>query len=340
MSGWSGEFRAEVEGFEVNTPWSYGGAGLVDAVLDMMAHVEGTRRWDRDELLSLTSVGFKHYVYEPSYNPAYEPPRWVSSKGRLFSNYGIVESMGQHTGWEVMELNFIGAGDLAKLLAYEFAASRVVLTWAPVEEGGEPGWHVLVSLDASPARFIVGMMGVDGVVHEVDVTARGGSVQGSEEEDLVNWCVVARPGEQAPWTLSLEKRRELVCRWGIKHARTSKEFFHETRENYAVGLSGYASLARVLSSGEEFSAEVVRRHVEELYQGRRALSRRLGAWGSEAAWKDAAACYGEVSALLEGLCEEAGGAFGGEYGERLAVVASVEERAVDRLSEVIDAMRK
>lgn len=350
MSGWSGEFKGSTNFVPGQRVWGHGGAGLIDALMDVVGHVDASVSLDRDEVLCLTSVGFKHYVYEPEYNPAYEPPRRVSDKARLFSNYGIIESFGQHMGWEIMELNFIGAGDLARLLAYEFASDRVVLTWASIDGESSPSWHAVVSVDASPARFVVELMDGAGGRHEVDVTQRGGSLQGEADEDFVNWCVVVRPGEHASWALTLEKRRALVCRWGVKHGSGRKEFFHETRENYAVGLTAYRSLMGVMRQGDLSARErdVLVQHIEELREGRGALAQRLPVWGEgfaqthehgeeiNAACVSAASHYEVARAHLDAAaqCE----AFDEACVVLLDLAHRAEQKALEALAEHADAL--
>lgn len=350
MSGWSGEFKGSTDFVPGPRAWGSGGVGLIDALIDVVGDLDASVSLDRDEVLCLTSVGFKHYVYDPEYNPAYEPPRRVSQKACLFSNYGITESFGQHTGWEVMELNFIGAGDLAKLLAYEFASDRVVLTWASIDGESSPAWHAVVSVDASPARFIVELMDGVGERHEVDVTGRGGSLQGEGDEDLVNWCVVVRPGEHAPWALTLEKRRALVCRWGVKHTSGRKEFFHETRENYAVGLTAYQSLIGVVrqESLSDQERDVLVQHIKELSEGRRALAQRLPKWGEdfarthehgeeiEAAYVSAANHYEVAHAHLDlaAQCE----VFDEACVVWLDLAHRAEQKAIEALAQHVDAL--
>ena len=289
-----------------------GGVGVVEALCALLEGA-GVKQLDRDEAIALTSAGFKHYLYDQALNPEYEPPRRFSYKGDLFSNFGIFESFGQHTGWEILELNFLSLGALSALLAFELGQNRPALTWLPERREAV----AIVGLSASATTCVVSAVDAFGEQVEIDVRGQGGSLQGasSGEEDLVNWCVVARPSEAPPWGLDLARRRDLVLRWAVKHARHSKEFFHETRENYAVGLWAYARLIASLERWDEEERgdpqaylEYIASHVSELRRGRQALAARLGAWGEAGSGAARIETYERVArrygAVSEALCFE------------------------------------
>ena len=344
MSNWHEELERRVEGFAPRMDEGAhlrGGVGIVEGLMAMVKHAGGEEEaWSRDELLFMTSVAGKHYVYEEDFNPQYEPPRYFSLLAELFSNYGIFESFEQHVGWEVREFNFLSAGDLAKLLAFEFQEGRAVLSWG-LASVPEVVW--LVGVAASPSRFEVEYMGADGVVRVLDLRDQGGTLQGEGEENLVNWCVVARPkppeAREVAWALSEERRRQLVLGWYVKHGRSRKEFFHETRENYATGLAAYDTLARSVTQrheamkqgdeeGREAFLEQLEWHVQELREGRRAMARVLE---SVKDFEHVGQMYEEVVALLGKL--EPGGDKDAQAWLR---VKAKEEEALKALGEQLE----
>lgn len=350
MSSWHEELIGRVEGFAPSSGGGSearplrGGVGIVDGLMAMVSHAARDQEegeLSRDELMVMTSVAGKHYVYEEKYNPEYEPARYFSQKGELFSNYGIFESFEQHVGWEVREFNFLSAGDLARLLAFEFQEGRVVLSWGL---SGAPEVVWLTGMVASPSRFEVTYVGGDGEVKTLDLRGEGGSLQGESEEDLVNWCVVARPKPRAArevaWALGEDRRRALVLGWCVRHGRSRKEFFHETRENYATGLAAYETLAGSVTArhesmrGDEEARErllaQVRWHGRELSEGRGAMARMLGGLSG---FEEAAQRYEEVASLLDAF--EPGGA---DDAQRWLQIRQREEEALAQLGACLEAL--
>lgn len=330
MTGWSKETGYAVEfGTSYDAPMR-GGVGVVDALIGMLKHCDQAIELERDELLVMTSVGVKHYLYEELYNPAYEPARYFSAKGELFSNYGVFESFEQHTNYEIREFNFLSAGDLAKLLAYELGDNRAVLSWG-VGDRDEVVW--ITGVSATPTTFEVTIRRGNGEESVIDLRQRGGKLQGEDDEDFVNWCVVARPkGGEVAWALSAEKRFELMLKWAYKHGMGRKEFFHETRENYATGLAAYETLVGSVSARlDELDGEQrdrfqmqVQGHLDELAEGRGAMGRHLASYGDD--YAEIASAYKNIAEGLSALSFENSDVFAQEV-ERLAA----QEREVLKL---------
>jgi hypothetical protein len=297
--------------------------GLVEGVHAIMSYVladELPAEFGVDELLCVSGAALKNYVYEPGYNRSSEP-RAFSRLGELVCNYGPFESLSYFTGWDVKEFDGISRDDFWKLLQYEVASGRPVLTLGvegplgPVLVSGyhnEPRHQTLDVIRAGQSD-----------VETVDLSGVRDVQAG--EPSFSNWLVIARPGEQPDWVTSRTRQRLSALRWAASHARSQKEFSHETRENYAPGLRGFQAFLGIvdafLESGEAPRAvdsewaRYVSSHVDGLVHGRRAASRRLPDWAKdfgaseelevadaaavEASLQAAADAYGRVGDVLQ-----------------------------------------
>jgi hypothetical protein len=196
--------------------------------------------------------------------------------------------------------------------------------------GLRPVWVEDAEAVTRALRLSVRRVGASGV--EEYVLARQDQPQ-DDSEDFVYWIVFVRPGERAQWAPSRGRLRADAVRWMAKHARQTKELFHETRENYAPGLAALDAMLYLLQGpmvslldGAEVS-EATRARLNvyladffgQLAAGREVASRALVRWADELGefedtpCEDVGACRG---ALLEAAAAwGASGALVGEAGE-------------------------
>jgi len=313
---------------------SPGAPGFVEA-LAWMTERAGGPSFDLDELLCVTSVALKNYVYDPDINPAYDPPRHFALTAELFTNYGIFESFGHFTGWQIQEFNGLAPDDFFHVVRFEVSEDRALLSIGidgphePVlivgasqlgrDAAGRPGF-------TRPGQRAIELVRAGAADERVlaDFTARD-HAQHPDDEVFKNWVVVARHGERPGWARSIGRMRIDALRWGARHATATKEFFHETRDNYAPGLRGFAAFvrlvdqltARTIAPHPEDTARYLATHLGGLARGRRALARRLPVWADElgqypdlsiedagavqSALREAASHYALVADALEGV---------------------------------------
>ncbi len=347
--------------------------GLIQGIYATMSHVLGDEmpeEFGLDEMLCVSGVAFKNYVYEPEYNKL-ENPRNFSKLGEFVCNYGAFESLGYYTGWDVKEFNEIGRDDFWKLLQFEIASGRPVVTL-----GAEATIHpvVVVGYSYEPRLQTLDVIrpGSD-AAETVDVTGWQDFQEG--EESFTNWMLIARPSEQPEWTSSRNRQRLRALRWTVTHAGRHKEFSQETRENYAPGLRSFESFLGIVErQGDRLADEdepslaadaaitrYIAAHIDGLRLARQAASRRLPAWASdfvgdaalefeerqavEDALEDAAEAYGQVAKPLAEWQEDwAGGELSTDDLEALwraySKAAGAEEDAVVALTTAVKWLPK
>lgn len=346
---------------------SDGLVGLVEAVHAAFAHSYGQvlpEHLRLDEMLAVSGVAFRQYVYEREYNRL-ENPKPFSKLGEFVCNYGPFESLGYYTGWEVESFNEISQDDAWKLARVEIAAGRPVVSLDTTDAvrpmlvvgyRDEPRERVLEVVRAGESR-----------TEEFDVTTRRDLQK--EEASFVNWLVIARPAESAEWTAPRTRQRLRALRWAVTHAGRHKEFSQEMRENYAPGLRGFESfldlLDRASDDDEAFDeadadfADYVAAHVDGLRRARRAASKRLGAWSAdfiaefdlddeeavESSLEAAADAYEQLADRLDEWRESWNGeALSGDdldtLWQRYSQAASREEEANDALKVAVKVLPK
>ncbi|MEM1349524.1 MAG: hypothetical protein AAGI01_13255, partial [Myxococcota bacterium] len=188
---------------------SAGAPGFVEALAWMTA-LAGAPRWDVDELLCVTSVAIKNYVYDPDLNPAYEPPRHFARTAELFTNYGVFESFGHFTGWQIQEFNGLTPDDFFDVVRFELSEGRALLS---IGIDGTYDPHLIVGASelgrdaVAPAGFArPGQRALEVARHpdtrtSCDFTARD-HAKHPDDEVFRNWLVVARPGARPEWSRS------------------------------------------------------------------------------------------------------------------------------------------
>ncbi|MEC9398174.1 MAG: hypothetical protein VX475_11165 [Myxococcota bacterium] len=355
MQGNSYNFR--VESLARVSPSRSGALGMLDILLQVMG-----ARDHFDEYASLTSAGAKTYVHDWDVNLTDEAgePIYHTLRSGYFSNYGVFESLGYSSGWDIKEFNFLKLSAVVPLLAYELLQGRAMLSMMEIEGELEPVALVGVDAGATWLKVMVQRIGSD-VPEERDLWGQG-SLQG-EDEDFVNWCVVARPGERAEWAASRGKQRHDLIAWLCTHARSKKEFFHETRANYAPGLYGQRRFAELLELlGEDaFRAAQLERgiaryitaYMNQYIEGRAAFARSLSAWGDELGasedepWGDAArvkelfqqamAHYEDAINEVKALTREdvSAGIFTPASIDRARAAVNHEEQAIEKLESAL-----
>ena len=302
-------------------PLLSGTAGLCQALAAMMSidqTPDEAMHWQ--QLWCVSSGALSQYVYDYQINPAYDPERYFSKAGQLFSNWGLFEALGYYTGWEIKEFNHISQQDYWALLSFELSEGRPVLT---IGLDGSLDPVLVVGCEeamASRTAYVI-RAGAEAASPEAVPMWAMANAQG-DSEAFSNWLVVARPGERSPWSGSSTKQRLRALRWVTQHARRIKEFFHETRENYAPGLHGFARASALIAQaptvpgGPEFWLE----HIKLISMGRMAAASCLPLWADElegvedvniieiaaakAALLEAAHAYGRVGQQLGALLED------------------------------------
>lgn len=315
------EFHKVIDGYAA---LELGTGGLLGGLVQMM-EAQGVSAPGLDELWCVTGAAFSNYIFEPAYNPIEERARGFCEEGELFSNYGIIESFGGYTGMEVREFNFLSAEDFTKLAAFELMQGRAVLTMG-IDGPRQP--QLITGIDAGAQHRKVRVVDAAGPERWLDIWGLD-SAQG-DDEDFVNWCVIMRFGERSAWSLSHNKLRVNAVRWGLKHAQMRKEFFHETRINYAPGLRGFEALSAQLGAlvGQELS-EGWRRyldaHVRGLLRGSEAITSSLEGWCDDLIEDEAIIVRDEValreaaSAAVRGYDAGSTALAGGEVGDGVTV---------------------
>ncbi len=186
--------------------------------------------FDLDELLVASSAAAAQYVYDPDLNGHEDERRLYSPYSSYFSNYGVFESLSHYTGWEFGELNGLSQTDLKKLLMFEMADGRPLISFGV---GGQQVPQLIYGYEREGLEFTLQIQSPEG---KFEYHLSDEKLQ-AEDEVFVNYAVIVRADDRH-WYLEPERQRVALLRWMYKHWNASKEFFHETRENYASGLAG------------------------------------------------------------------------------------------------------
>lgn len=305
---------------DLPTPGPQPGAlGWVDAAHTLATHAALPEHdtLTREELYTISSAALRTYVWTRALNPHDDTPG-AAGLAALFTNFGITESLSYYTGWAVQSFNGLSRQQLWQLVRFELEDGRALGSLgmggalAPLLIVGASGRfgtrEVFVRRAGAPA----------GSVEAVALHALGDAQGGSE--DFVNWLLTVRPSDDPRARTSRARQRVDVLRWAAQHARTSREFFHETRANYAPGLKGWEATAAQLAQPDGLDAEALDAlhvHLGELAVGRGAAAATLPAWAealepvdgvvvhdlraARQALRDAADAYAGVAAELSAL---------------------------------------
>jgi hypothetical protein len=245
--------------------------GLVQAVGAAMRH-QGAEV-DADELICVSSAAFSNYVFEPEYNRHEEEPREYSLLGEFFSNYGPWESISYATDWNIAEVNNLPHDEVLKLAAFELASGRPMVT---LDEALRP--HLVTGYQISVDERLLELSSGETVA-----VVEGASLQG-DSEVFENWFLLVRPAEQPEWAAPLVRQRINVLRWAIEHGVNQKEFFQETRENYAPGLRGVKRFREFLDGlTDPEGVEYAERYIARFAEARRAAGAVLPRWAESIA---------------------------------------------------------
>jgi hypothetical protein len=341
--------------------------GLIQGVHASMSYVLADEL-ALDELLAISAVAFKNYVYEPAYHAfeadQVETSRSYSSLGEFVCNYGPFEAISYFSGWDVKEFNAIATKDFWKLLQFEIASGRPVTTigaGAPFDiqsdEPNSPSPVLVVGYHYEPRKQTLDIVQPGSAdVRTVDVSGAKDFQQA--EPAFTNWMAIARPSESPEWTSSHSRQRLRVLRWVVAHGRRNKEFSQETRENYAPGFKAFESFLGILDriiDGELEQDDALTRyisaHVKGLVRARQAASSRLPVWSAEfvsdtgfdidesevvdKALGAASVAYGQVADVLASWTAEGGlEALRACYAEAF----EAERRAVEALCEAVELL--
>lgn len=255
---------------------------------------------DRDELSLVSGIATQHYIYEPGYNRHEEPRRAHSQLALLFNNYGFFESLRYFTGWEVRDFDRIKKVDFWNLATWELSQGRALLT---ADVAGDLQPAVIVGYErVGSAQTLLAKRrrGGELVDETIDLTRRKNL---QFDESFENFIVMVRPQDGGGEALvGPDRQRFDVLRWTVEHHGHDKEFFHETRENYAPGDRGWQRLLELRDSAGPDDAAYLAEHLEMLTEGRAAAARVLKVWaGRLGALRD--------SEELEARLAEAGQAY-------------------------------
>jgi hypothetical protein len=298
-----------------------GRLGMVDAIC-FSAKIHDPDQID--DLATLSSAALAAYVWDPRLNPPQEPPLPFNPLGELFSNYGVFEAIAYATGLQVCEVNNLSAQDWRALVQFELDEDRPVLTLG-LHGPLRPTLILSSANDRRLTTMTIQRAGADAT--ETVTINRKESPQGTSE-DFEHWMVFVREGERAEWAPSIGRLRIDMLRWFVRHSALAKEFFHETRANYAPGQSAITTMGRLLTDelpqllGEDAPpraelAAYLDDHLTQLRLGRATASRALVRWAAEldrhpdvactdldaarAALLDASAQWAATAALLDTL---------------------------------------
>jgi hypothetical protein len=278
--------------------------GYCELIFDVMS-AQGFEG-DLDELRVISGAAVQHYIFEPAYNRHEEVPREFSRLALLFNNFGFFESLRYFTGWNVRDFDRVSLPDAWTLTAHELSEGRPVVT---VDLRGDMEPALVVGLE-QPRTLVARIRGDSGFEPVTLDLAGRGNLQ--HNDAFENFFAIVRPSDDDALVGPNRQRLELL-RWVVAHHRSEKEFFHETRENYASGERGFARLEelsrRVADAGDDAERAYFDDHVRFTRCGREAASRVLGAWSVvlsraldnvaiESSLNLAAARYGDVAEAL------------------------------------------
>lgn len=246
-----------------------GRMGMVEAAHSVLEfHGAG---FDFDELAVASSAAVANYVFDPDLNGHEDQRRLYSPYANYFTNYGVFESLSHYTGWEFGELNGLSQNDAKKLVMFELAAERPLLTYG-VASQMKP--QVIYGYRRDSTDFD---LEIQSLAENLEHHFSDAKLQ-AKDEVYVNYAVIVREDDRE-WHLEPERQRMALLRWAHKHWTASREFFHETRENYAPGLAGvetFGKLLREFSTADEwgFASE----HVAETRRARSSMSTVFARW--------------------------------------------------------------
>lgn len=260
---------------------------------------------DLDELLLVSGAAFRNYMPELSAgeSPTSRPDHLV----KYVCSWGAFESLSYYYGWDLKEFLTLNLSDFWKLLQFEIASGRPVVT--------------LDSANAMQPMLVVGYAiekverpgderrSKIGLRRSLEVLRAGAkaheTVDMSDVEDfqpdtpeLKNWMLIARPSAQPEYAPNPQYLRLRVLRWAVAHAKNRRELSQEFGRQYASGHRAFgAFLAHLDALGAAAAdskdeplgtrdpdwARFVRGHVEELSRARAAAARHLRRWAQELA---------------------------------------------------------
>lgn len=256
-----------------------------------------------DELRLLSGGAFKHYVAQPGVTPNevadVEALLDSSPTTEFVCNFGAFESLSYYLGWDFQEFDALPRAEAIKLLCYELASGRAVLTldatMRPVlvvgyeiemdagSQDGAASGVMLEVLQAGQSKVAQLRVGTSVAESEVDSDPAPGA--------LLDWMLVARPGQQPDWAASRGQQRRRVLAWALEHAARPREFSQEYNRHFVVGLRAYDELVGILQKLEVAGAASAQGsatwmrwlqvHVDGLIAGRAALARELPRWAAD-----------------------------------------------------------
>lgn len=256
-----------------------------------------------DELRLMSGAAFKHYVAQPWARPGDAAAADVvldcSPVTEVVCNFGAFESLSYYLGWDFQEFSDLLRADAVKLLRFELAGGRAVVSLdgamrpalvvgyeVDIDSHSQGGAASDITLDGWRA----GGRGVERVRIATAVeTEEAGP--GEARGDWLDWMLIARPAQQPEWAASRVQQRRRVLAWAVEHAERPREFSQEYNRHFVVGLRAYDVLADALQrlvdasgASEAVTATWMRWsqiHVDGLIAGRAALVRELPLWGSD-----------------------------------------------------------
>jgi len=190
-----------------------------------------------DDLICASSAAFATYAYSPEINK-HDEARRHSFLAEHFSNYGLFESLGYYTGAQLLIANEVSDSDFWEFVRFELNLGRPLVSAGC---GRDDGCVLILGYEEQGRELLVW----DSELRRVSV--QDARPQG-ESEVFVNFAAAVRANPVLPDPQARQKMRVTALHWAVSHARKGTEFFHETRENYLVGLAGGAFVAELLSS--------------------------------------------------------------------------------------------
>lgn len=274
--------------------------GLVQTVCDAMARAtqDGQDSPDLDELLLMSGAAFKTYM--PEFN-AEEPQDFQPDLlGEFVCNWGAFESLSYYYGWDLKEFLSLEVSDFWRLLQFEIASGRPVVT---LGAGGPPRPVLVVGYEIETIDESGENAEDEPRFRSTLEVLRAGSdaletIDMSDIDDfqpgvsaLHNWMLIARPSVQPEWAPNPFRQRMRVLRWAAAHAENPHELSQEFGCRYASGHRGFevfltridalADAGRTLDSVDDAWADFAFAHVAGLAGGRAAAARRLPIWARE-----------------------------------------------------------
>ncbi len=246
------------------------GIALIEAASIALTHLGASV--DLNELIGISSLAFSNYVYNSDYNQHELEGRYYSPYSELISNYGIFESLTHYTGYSVSEVNGLSDDDIWKLIQFEILHERPFISM-------DPDFNVEVisgykRCEESNTRKLI----INGDESELRKMLQ------NDDPVFVNWGVFTRPNDSEKMRTPKVRQQTNLLNWVVKHGFSPKEFFQETRENYACGIHGLEVMgARIAVGLEPDELESFSCFVSRLLIKRKAASYCLKLWAPEIA---------------------------------------------------------